>query len=62
MTDEKRKLLEKIVSRFRNVRWAVAYGSGVFEQDGYDPNAVSWILVHNRDISVLMNLFYSPSQ
>lgn len=39
VTDEKRKLLEKIVSRFRNVRWAVAYGSGVFEQDGYDPNA-----------------------
>lgn len=41
VADETRKLLEQIVSRFRNVRWAVAYGSGVFGQDGYDPNAVS---------------------
>jgi hypothetical protein len=44
VADETRKLLEQIVSRFRNVRWAVAYGSGVFGQDGYDPNAVSFVV------------------
>ena len=35
-----RALLESIVAKFNApVRYAFAYGSGVFEQDGYDPQA-----------------------
>lgn len=39
--DETRVKLEKIVGHFRAVRWAVAYGSGVFSQEGYDAKGVS---------------------
>jgi len=38
VADSTRTLLESIVSRFNApIRYAFAYGSGVFEQDGYSP-------------------------
>lgn len=41
VSEETKKILEKVVGHFRAVRWAVAYGSGVFDQAGYNPNGVS---------------------
>lgn len=34
-TDETLLLLQSIVNNFRSVRWAIAYGSGIFPQAGY---------------------------
>lgn len=40
VSEETKRILEKVVGHFRAVRWAVAYGSGVFDQAGYNPNGV----------------------